>query len=203
MTIILFDTPETESPLTGPSAPGSNFGSRQENFMTVNLFSPLAIGPYQLAHRVIMAPLTRMRASQPGNVPSALNAEYYAQRATEGGLIISEGSPVSLVGQGMPATPGIHTPEQIAGWQTVTDAVHRKGGKIYGIEPGSGANTQIKEMIAKELGGADLGFDRCLVVHNMPAVYSKAAKKNVFLAPTRLALPSKPFACAPLSARHA
>ncbi|MGG6893156.1 alkene reductase [Rhizobium sp. BR 315] len=99
--------------------------------MTINLFSPLAVGPHELAHRVIMAPLTRMRASQPGNVPTALNAEYYGQRATKGGLIISEGSQVSLVGQGMPATPGIHTPEQIAGWQAVTDAVHGKGGKIF------------------------------------------------------------------------
>ena len=131
MSIILFDTPETESPLTGPSAPGSNISSRQENFVTATLFSPLAVGPYELAHRIVMAPLTRMRASQPGNVPSALNAEYYAQRATEGGLIISEGSQISLAGQGMPATPGIHTAEQITGWKAVTDAVHCKGGKIF------------------------------------------------------------------------
>lgn len=99
--------------------------------MTVTLFSPLAVGPYELAHRIVMAPLTRMRASQPGNVPSALNVEYYAQRASEGGLIISEGSQISPVGQGMPATPGIFTAEQIAGWEAVTDAVHCKGGRIF------------------------------------------------------------------------
>ncbi len=99
--------------------------------MTATLFSPLSIGPYELSHRIVMAPLTRMRANQPGNVPSALNAEYYAQRASEGGLIISEGSQISRAGQGMPATPGIHTAEQIAGWKAVTDAVHCKGGKIF------------------------------------------------------------------------
>jgi N-ethylmaleimide reductase len=99
--------------------------------MTATLFSPLSIGLYELAHRIVMAPLTRMRASQPGNVPSALNAEYYAQRASEGGLIISEGSQISRAGQGMPATPGIHTPEQIAGWKAVTEAVHAKRGRIF------------------------------------------------------------------------
>ena len=99
--------------------------------MTATLFSPLALGPYELAHRVIMAPLTRMRASQPGNIPSAMNVDYYAQRASRGGLIISEGSQISPSGQGMPATPGIHTPEQIAGWKAVTEAVHAKRGRIF------------------------------------------------------------------------
>ena len=99
--------------------------------MTATLFSPLSVGPYELAHRVVMAPLTRMRASQPGNVPSPMNVEYYAQRASEGGLIISEGSQISPSGQGMPATPGIHTLEQIIGWKAVTDAVHAKGGRIF------------------------------------------------------------------------
>ncbi len=99
--------------------------------MTATLFSPLALGPYELAHRVIMAPLTRMRASQPGNIPSAMNVDYYAQRASLGGLIISEGSQISPSGQGMPATPGIHTPEQIAGWKAVTEAVHAKRGRIF------------------------------------------------------------------------
>jgi N-ethylmaleimide reductase len=99
--------------------------------MPSKLFSPLQLGPYQLTHRVVMAPLTRMRAAQPGNVPHALNAEYYGQRASKGGLIISEGSQISPSGQGMPATPGIHSPEQIAGWKAITDAVHAKGGIIF------------------------------------------------------------------------
>jgi len=95
------------------------------------LFTPLQIGPYRLAHRVVMAPLTRMRAGRPGNVPTALNAEYYAQRASRGGLIIAEGAPISPDAQGMPATPGIYSSEQIAGWGAVTKAVHAKGGLIF------------------------------------------------------------------------
>ncbi|MDR3485223.1 MAG: alkene reductase [Bradyrhizobium sp.] len=95
------------------------------------LFSRLSVGPYQLSHRVVMAPLTRMRAGQPGNVPGRLNAEYYSQRASAGGLIIAEGSQISPSGQGMPATPGIHSPDQVAGWKLVTKAVHDKGGLIF------------------------------------------------------------------------
>ena len=77
-----------------------------------------------------MAPLTRMRAKQPGNIPQELNATYYAQRATAG-FILSEATQISQQGQGYPATPGIHSKEQIAGWQNVTKAVHDKGGKIF------------------------------------------------------------------------
>ncbi|TDR89102.1 alkene reductase [Enterovirga rhinocerotis] len=99
--------------------------------MTQSLFSPLRIGPYELAHRVVMAPLTRMRAARPGNVPRPLNAEYYAQRATKGGLIIAEASQIMPEGQGSPATPGIHSQEQVEGWKAVTEAVHAKGGVIF------------------------------------------------------------------------
>ncbi len=94
------------------------------------LFSPADLGALNLAHRVVMAPLTRMRALQPGNIPGPLNAEYYAQRATKGGLLIAEATQVSPQGQGYPGTPGIHTPEQVEGWKLVTDAVHAKGGLI-------------------------------------------------------------------------
>ena len=95
------------------------------------LFTPLHLGPYRLSHRVVMAPLTRMRAARPGNVPRLLNAEYYAQRASEGGLIIAEASQVTPSGQGVPASPGIHSSVQVAGWKKATDAVHAKGGVIY------------------------------------------------------------------------
>ncbi len=94
-----------------------------------NLHSPLALGDIQLANRIVMAPLTRLRSKQPGNIPHQLNAEYYAQRAGAG-LIISEATQISQQGQGYPASPGIHSAEQVAGWQLVTDAVHEKGGKI-------------------------------------------------------------------------
>ncbi|WP_338649397.1 alkene reductase [Pseudomonas sp. ML2-2023-3] len=99
--------------------------------MTQKLFLPLRLGSLDLKHRVVMAPLTRMRAAQPGNIPHALNVEYYRQRASRGGLIITEGSQISLTGQGMPATPGIHSQAQIEGWTAVTEAVHSQGGLIF------------------------------------------------------------------------
>jgi len=94
-----------------------------------DLFRPAALGPYTVANRVVMAPLTRNRAG-PGNVPQPMNAEYYAQRASAG-LIISEATQVSPQGVGYPATPGIHSAQQVAGWKLVTEAVHAKGGRIY------------------------------------------------------------------------
>ena len=96
-----------------------------------HLFSPVQIGPYQLKHRVALAPLTRMRAEKPSLAPRPLNAEYYAQRATPGGLLIAEASPVMATGFGSPGVPGIYTEQQIAGWRKVVDAVHAKGGVIF------------------------------------------------------------------------
>lgn len=93
------------------------------------LFSPLKVGALTLPNRLVMAPLTRMRSKQPGNIPHALNAEYYAQRASAG-LIIAEATQVSQQGQGYPATPGIHSDDQVEGWKLVTDAVHKAGGRI-------------------------------------------------------------------------
>jgi N-ethylmaleimide reductase len=96
-----------------------------------SLFSPLKLGPYQLQHRVVMAPLTRMRADRSSFAPRSLNAEYYGQRATPGGLLIAEASPVMVAGRGNPGTPGIYSEAQIAGWRGVVDAVHAKGGLIF------------------------------------------------------------------------
>ena len=93
-----------------------------------SLFGPLQMGDIALANRIVMAPLTRNRAAA-GQVPSPLAADYYAQRASAG-LIISEASQVCPEGQGYLDTPGIHSPEQIAGWRRVTDAVHARGGRI-------------------------------------------------------------------------
>jgi N-ethylmaleimide reductase len=95
------------------------------------LFSPLTVGPYRLNHRVVMAPLTRMRALEATVSARTLNVEHYRQRASDGGLIIAEASQISQTGQGYPATPGIHSERQIEGWRDVTDAVHLKGGLIY------------------------------------------------------------------------
>ena len=96
-----------------------------------HLFSPLKVGPYQLKHRAMLAPLTRMRAEKPTLAPWPLNAEYYAQRATEGGLLIAEASPVTATGFGSPWIPGIYTETQTEGWRKVVDAVHARGGIIF------------------------------------------------------------------------
>jgi len=93
------------------------------------LFSPIQLGPYTLTNRMAMAPMTRNRAGT-GNIPNALNAEYYVQRAGAG-LIITEGAQISPDAVGYPGTPGIHSAEQIAGWKQVTDAVHARGGHIF------------------------------------------------------------------------
>ncbi|BCL38717.1 alkene reductase [Nostoc sp. MS1] len=94
-----------------------------------DLFSPVQLGSYTLPNRIVMAPMTRNRAGV-GNVPTQLNATYYAQRATAG-LIVTECTQVSPQGLGYPGTPGIHSPEQIDGWRLVTDAVHSAGGRIF------------------------------------------------------------------------
>jgi len=93
-----------------------------------SLFDPLQVGDIACTSRIAMAPLTRDRAS-PGQVPNAMMATYYGQRATAG-LIVSEATQISAEGQGYLDTPGIHSTEQIAGWRGVTEAVHAKGGKI-------------------------------------------------------------------------
>lgn len=92
------------------------------------LTDPIRLGDLQLPNRVVMAPLTRCRAS-PGRVPNAMMAEYYRQRAGAG-LIITEATSVSAMGVGYPDTPGIWSPEQVAGWRLVTAAVHAAGGRI-------------------------------------------------------------------------
>lgn len=92
------------------------------------LFQPIKVGPILLPNRVVMAPLTRSRAGE-GNVPHALNAIYYAQRASAG-LIVSEATQIMPEGQGYVSTPGIHSAAQIAGWKKVTEAVHVAGGRI-------------------------------------------------------------------------
>jgi 2,4-dienoyl-CoA reductase-like NADH-dependent reductase (Old Yellow Enzyme family) len=93
-----------------------------------SVFEPIKVGNWDLPHRFVMAPLTRNRAGA-GQVPGEFAATYYGQRAGAG-LIITEGTQPSAVGQGYLDTPGIHTPEQVAGWRTVADAVHERDGYL-------------------------------------------------------------------------
>lgn len=108
----------TPSPTAIPSTP------------TEKLFQPLTVGPYPVPHCLVMAPLTRSRARQPGNIPTPLNACYYAQRASAA-LIVSEATQVSMQGQGYAWTPGIHSREQVEGWRQITTAVHDADGLIF------------------------------------------------------------------------
>jgi N-ethylmaleimide reductase len=95
------------------------------------LFSPVQIGPITLQHRVVMAPLTRSRSNQPGDIPGDLMAEYYGQRASEGGIIISEATTISISGRGWFGAPGLYSDEQVAGWKKIVGAVHHKGARMF------------------------------------------------------------------------
>lgn len=95
-----------------------------------SLLEPFDLNGLRLKNRVVMAPLTRARAENPGHVPTPLMRDYYVQRASAG-LIISEGTWVSENGQGWQGAPGIYTEEQAAGWRKITDAVHAADGRIF------------------------------------------------------------------------
>lgn len=98
--------------------------------MTNALFQSIQLGNIELKNRIVMPPMTRSRATQPGNSANEMMAVYYAQRASAG-LIVAEGTQISPLGQGYAWTPGIYSAEQIAGWKKVTDAVHKKEGVIF------------------------------------------------------------------------
>jgi len=101
----------------------------------MSLFTPYKSSPdkeskLMLNNRMVMAPMTRSRTTQPGNIPNEMMATYYAQRASAG-LIITEATQISDDSQGYSFTPGVYTPEQVSGWQKVTAAVHQQGGTIF------------------------------------------------------------------------
>ena len=104
---------------------------RSYRILSMKLLTPFELRPHRLAHRIVMPPLTRMRAGGADGVPSPLAATYYGQRATEGGPIIAEATQISQQGQGYPQTPGIYTPEQVATWRKVTEAIKRRGAIIF------------------------------------------------------------------------
>jgi N-ethylmaleimide reductase len=149
------------------------------------LFEPYKLGPLTLANRIVMAPLTRNRAGA-GLVPSELAATYYAQRASAG-LIITEATQVSAQAQGYQDTPGLYTPEQIAGWRQVTDAVHAKGGRIFvqlwhvgrvshvDVQPGGAAPVAPSAIRAAtktfvNYGFADVSEPRALELSELPGI---------------------------------
>ncbi|MFJ2651988.1 alkene reductase [Streptomyces sp. NPDC087420] len=128
-------------------------------------FDPIDLSGTQLANRIALAPMTRSRSYGPSHAPTDVVAEYYAQRASAG-LVITEGIQPSVVGQGYPDTPGLHSEEQIAGWRKVTDAVHANGGTIFA-----------QVMHAGRIGHPDLLPDGLIPV----APSAIAAKGQVYL----------------------
>src|ERR1700692_61503 len=98
--------------------------------MTSPLFTSVHIGGRQAPHRVVMAPMTRARSTQPGDIPNAMNARYYAQRASAA-LIVTEATQISPQGKGYSFTPGIYSAEQLEGWRLVTEAVPAARGRIF------------------------------------------------------------------------
>jgi N-ethylmaleimide reductase len=95
------------------------------------LFKPIQVGPMELKHRVVMSPLTRSRSVQPGDIPGDLMREYYTQRASDGGLIISEATTISITARGWYGAPGMYSDDQVAGWKKIVHAVHAKGGRMF------------------------------------------------------------------------
>ena len=158
------------------------------------LFQPFKLGDLTLPNRMVMAPLTRNRAAT-GDVVRDITATYYAQRASAG-LLISEGSQISHQGQGYLRTPGIYTPEQVAAWRKVTDAVHKAGGRIFiqlwhvgrvshtSLQPNVGAPVGPSAIRANtktflEGGFADVSEPRALDLSEIPGIlrdYEQAAR---------------------------
>ena len=156
------------------------------------LFQPCELGALTLPNRLVMAPLTRCRSTQPGDVPNDLNARYYAQRASAG-LIISEATQVSPQGKGYAWTPGIHSDAQVEGWRKVTDAVHAAGGRIHlqlwhvgrishpALQPGGAAPVApsavraegVKTFVSAESGPVDVGEPRALAADEIPGVVAQ------------------------------
>ena len=95
------------------------------------LFTAVQLGSLQLKHRVVMAPLTRSRSIQPDSVPGNLMREYYEQRASDGGLIISEATNISLTSRGWLGSPGLYSDPQVEGWKQILGAVKAKGCHMF------------------------------------------------------------------------
>ena len=137
-----------------------------------DLFRPVRLGPYELANRIVMAPLTRSRAGEDG-VPTPLMVEYYGQRASAG-LIIAEGTNISPQARGYALTPGLHNEAQVEGWRPLTEAVHARGGRIFpqlwhvgrvshpSLQPGGGLPVGPSAIRPEATSYTGAGFQPCV-----------------------------------------
>ncbi|CAO3620221.1 unnamed protein product [Cunninghamella blakesleeana] len=159
---------------------------------TPALFTPVNVGQNLLKHRIVLAPLTRLRNTEQG-VPTDLVTQYYEQRATEGGLLISEATIVRPTGGIFPFAPSIHTEEHIEAWKKVTDAVHKKGGLIslqivhIGRASFSSSEVELVSSSAIPIEGSNFvgqpyGIPRALTVDEIPQViqeFAETAKNGI------------------------
>ncbi len=159
--------------------------------MSNKLFTPLKVGAITAANRVFMAPLTRLRSIEPGDIPTPLMGEYYRQRASAG-LIISEATQISAQAKGYAGAPGLHSPEQVAAWKKITDGVHAENGHMAvqlwhtgrishaSIQPGGNApvapsaiNAGTRTSLRDENGNAirvDTSTPRALDISEIPGI---------------------------------
>ncbi len=153
---------------------------------SASLFTPLALGAVNLSHRIVQAPLTRLRSEQPGDVPGDLMATHYGQRASKGGLQIAEATHVSVTGRGYLGAPGIYSDEQVVGWRKVTDAVHAKGGKIFlqlwhvgrqshvdvtgGAAPVTASEVPFEQVVVTQDGWVPVSTARALKIEEIPGI---------------------------------
>ena len=150
------------------------------------LYTPIALGPIALSHRVVQAPLTRLRSEQPGDVPGPLMATHYGQRASKGGLQIAEATTVSVTGRGYRGAPGIYSDAQVAGWRRVTSAVHAKGGRIFlqlwhvgrqshvdmtgGVAPVAPSVVPFEQVVVTQDGWVPVSPHRALGIEEIPGI---------------------------------
>jgi N-ethylmaleimide reductase len=149
------------------------------------LFAPGTIGPYTLSHRVVFAPMTRLRSDKL-DTPLPLMADFYGQRASSGGFLIAESAAISIASRSYFGAPGIYLPEHVIGWKAVTDAVHAKGGRIFlqifhggrqshrdiagGSMPVAPSVVPFKGMAKTAAGFVDSSPFRALLIEEIPGI---------------------------------
>jgi N-ethylmaleimide reductase len=150
------------------------------------LYQPIDMGAFALSHRIVQAPLTRLRSEQPGDIPGDLMALHYGQRASEGGLQIAEATTVSVTGRGYFGAPGIYSDAQVEGWRKVTNAVHAKGGRIFlqiwhvgrqshvdmtgGVAPVAPSAVQFEQVVMTKNGWVPVSPNRALETDEIPGI---------------------------------
>ncbi|MGF6779203.1 alkene reductase [Paraburkholderia sp. GAS334] len=164
------------------------------NNQHLKLLSPFNVGPLNLSHRVVLAPMTRLR-SDPDDSPSAMMVEYYRQRASKGGLLITESAHPSYDSRGYIGAPGIYTDQHLEAWQKITEVVHSKGAQIFmqiahdgrqshvdlswGNAPIAPSVVPYETTVLTQNGWVPNSLHRALELHEIPAIVESFRKAAV------------------------